>query len=51
MGFEIISKKRPSGSRKLSAEPSNAEQIISAYIQSGWDLESSSLLHKPISIS
>ena len=35
MGFEIISKKRPSGSRKLSAEPSNAEQIISAYIQSG----------------
>ena len=35
MGFEIVSKKRPSGSRKLSAEPSNAEQIISAYIQSG----------------
>ena len=35
MGFEIVSKKRSSGSRKLSAEPSNAEQIISAYIQSG----------------
>jgi len=35
MGFEIISAKRPSGSRKLSVEPSSAEHIISAYIQSG----------------
>ena len=35
MGFEIISTKRPSGSRKLSVEPSSAEQVISAYIQSG----------------
>ena len=35
MGFEILSTKRPSGSRKLSVKPSSAEQIISAYIQSG----------------
>ena len=35
MGFEIISVKRPSGSRKLTVSPPSAEQTISAYIQSG----------------
>jgi len=35
MGFEIISIKRPSGSRKLTVSPPSAEQTISAYIQSG----------------
>ena len=35
MGFEIISVKRPSGSRKLTVSPPSAEQIISAYVQSG----------------
>jgi hypothetical protein len=35
MGFEIISTKRPSGSRKISVESASTEQIISAYIQSG----------------
>lgn len=35
MGFEIVSVKRPSGSRKKTVNPLSAEKLISDYIQSG----------------
>ena len=35
MGFEIITVKRPSGSRKKTVNPLSAEKLISDYIQSG----------------
>ena len=35
MGFEIVSKKRKSGSRKYSISQHNGEEFVSQYLQSG----------------